>query len=271
MVDCAGSVKNHPAFRFVLGALVALVLSSTAACSSPAESAEDPPVPAKVSAVADGPAAREEPGTDEKDPGAPADAGAVVPSGTFVDPGPTPDAAVLARYAHLDPGHLVPKKLLDHAIAYFDFNKHLIDNQKVLTVVDFSQHSGKRRFFVVDLKSGAVDAYVVAHGKRSDPDFTGYATEFSNDEGSNMSSLGFALTDQVYVGVHGRSLRLQGLSPTNSNMLARAVVIHGAAYVVEGQDKQGRSLGCFALDQSEKDDIIDALQGGSLLYADRGA
>jgi hypothetical protein len=222
----------------------------------------------KVSAVSDGPAIREEPGTVETDPEAP-DAGvATAKSGSFVDPGPTPDASVLARYKHLDPTHLVAKKLLDHAIAYFDFNKHLIDNQKVLTIVDFSLHSGKKRFFVIDLATGAVTARVVAHGKRSDPDFTGYATEFSNDEGSNMSSLGFALTAQVYEGVHGRSLRLEGLSPTNSNMLARSVVIHGAAYVVEGQDKQGRSLGCFALDQDEKDDVIDALQGGSLLYAD---
>ena len=49
-------------------------------------------------------------------------------------------------------------------------------------------------------KTGVVTPAVVAHGKMSDPDYTGYATKFSNVEGSNMSSLGFVLTGATYTG-----------------------------------------------------------------------
>ena len=197
-----------------------------------------------------------------------------IPKDRFVDPGTpsttTPPPAT-SPYAYVDPTHVVPKKLLDRAVAYYDANKTVIPNRDYLTVVDFSKHSGKQRFYVVDRKSGAVKSFVVAHGKMSDPSWTGYATSFSNVPGSNQSSVGFAVTADTYYGSHGRSLRLEGLSPTNSNMYTRAIVIHGASYVVEGAAKQGRSLGCFALDETEKDDIIDMLEGGSLLYADLGA
>jgi hypothetical protein len=103
----------------------------------------------------------------------------------------------------------------------------------------------------------------------SDPNHTGYATTFSNVSGSNMSSLGFAITGAVYYGAHGRSLRLEGLSSTNSNMFDRAIVVHRADYVSEDFAKQGRSLGCFVFDPDFTDEIIDKIEGGSLLYAEQ--
>jgi hypothetical protein len=240
-------------------------------CSSAAEpddvsSASPAPGAGAGAAARGGPPAQEEVGSSEADPEAPPPK-PFVPKGTFVDPASV-NPAVIARYAYVDPSHVLPKTLAEHAIMFFDANRRLIDNTRFMAIVDFSLHSGEKRFFVVDMNSGDVEARVVAHGKNSDPNFTGYATHFSNEEGSNMSSLGFAITGETYDGIHGRSLRLNGLSPTNSNMLDRAIVIHGASYVVEGQAKQGRSLGCFALDETEKDDVIDELEGGSLLYAD---
>lgn len=210
--------------------------------------------------------------TQEGDPAALEGAStAFFPEGTFVDPGAppptTPPTPPKGPYAHLDPTHLVPAQLLSRAVSYFDANKAIITNRDYLTVVDFSPHSGKKRFFVIDMKSGVVKPHVVAHGKGSDPTWTGYATTFSNVSGSNMSSVGFAVTGETYFGSHGRSLRLKGLSPTNSNMLTRAIVIHSASYVIEGAAKQGRSLGCFVLDEAIKDDVIDMIEGGSLLYA----
>lgn len=178
-------------------------------------------------------------------------------------------ADVLSHYTNIDPDDVVPKSLRDDAIVYYDTNKDNLPNDKYLTVVDFSKASGKHRFFVMNMKTGKVSGIVVAHGSGSDPDNDGLPTKFSNVPNSNASSLGYYLTAETYTGNHGRSLRMDGLSTTNSNVRSRAVVIHGADYVSEGRAKQGRSWGCFALAQSAKDSIIDQLKGGSLIFAGR--
>lgn len=162
---------------------------------------------------------------------------------------------------------MIPTSLLEKAVVYFDANKSKLGNTNYLSIVDFSKNSAKKRFFIVNMKTGAVVSYYVAHGKGSDPDFDGLATKFSNTAGSNMSSLGFYRTAEVYSGAHGRSLRMDGLSASNSNVRARAIVIHGADYVHASATKQGRSNGCFAFPMSQKDDIITLLKGGSLIYA----
>lgn len=174
--------------------------------------------------------------------------------------------AIFARY-HVDPDGVVPKPMLLDALAFLDANKDKIHNKSYLTVVDFSKHSGKDRLFVVNLTSGAVAAHVVAHGSGSDLGNTGYATRFSNVNNSNETSLGYYVTGETYNGKHGNSLRLDGVSPTNSNARARAVVMHGADYVSEGRSKQGRSWGCLALPSSDKDAVIAKLKGGSVIYA----
>jgi hypothetical protein len=201
---------------------------------------------------------------------------------TAVDPSPptpAPDGFVevpvnipvppemMSKWSHLDPSKVVPAKLLSEALAYFEANAARIKNQKVLTIIDFSKQSGKKRFFVIDLKTGIVDQQVTSHGSGSDPNNDGVADSFSNVSGSNASSLGFYLAAETYVGKWGRSMRLDGLSTTNSNARARAVVIHGADYVLDGNAQQGRSWGCPALPLAKKDAVIDKLTGGSLIYA----
>ena len=137
-------------------------------------------------------------------------------------------------------------------------------------IIDFKQHNSKERFYIIDMESGRVESYLTAHGKNSDPDYDGYATKFSNTPDSLMSSLGFYLTAETYYGQNGYSLRLDGLSSTNSNARARAIVIHGADYVKPGK-KIGRSYGCPALEMRYHQDLIDRLKGGALLYAGLGA
>ena len=173
-------------------------------------------------------------------------------------------------YSHLDPDQLVPKNLLKEAIAYFDSHLEKIKNQRLMGVIDFKQHNSKERFYIIDMESGRVETYLTAHGKNSDPDYDGYATKFSNTPDSLMSSLGFYLTAETYNGQNGYSLRLDGLSSTNSNARARAIVIHGADYVKPGK-KIGRSYGCPALEMRYHQDLIDRLKGGALLYAALGA
>ncbi len=172
-------------------------------------------------------------------------------------------------YANVDPGHVVPADLLANALAFVVANKEKLDNTDYVTVVDFARHSGKNRFFLINLETGKVEPHVVAHGYGSDPNSTGFAKRFSNVDGSGMSSLGYYVTGETYQGKNGFSLRLDGVSNTNSHVRERAVVIHGASYVSPGRSSQGHSAGCFALADEESSAVIKKLKGGSLIYADR--
>jgi len=145
--------------------------------------------------------------------------------------------------------------------------KARIQNKRYIGIVDFSRHSSKQRFWIVDLQSGASRGMRVAHGTGSDPDGDGFATRFSNTPNSKASSLGFYLTGVLYTGKHGKSMRLHGLSSTNSNALSRAVVLHDSNYVREANVRQGRSFGCLAVANSEIGAALSALRGGALIYA----
>jgi len=173
----------------------------------------------------------------------------------------------LRKYDHLDPFHQVPTDLLEEAVVYFDKNKKKFPNQAYLVVIDFRPRSDKYRFFLVDLNSGEVEKYHTTHGTGSDRDADGIAERFLNVVGSNASSLGFARTAETYYGQFQRSLRLDGLSTTNSKLRERAVVIHGWGGAHEANVIQSLSLGCPALDWSVKDQIIDKIKQGALVYS----
>lgn len=168
------------------------------------------------------------------------------------------------NYAKIDPQNQIREAFLQKALKFFEYNKAKIDNEHYMTLIDFSKPSGARRLFQIDMYSGKVLSMLVAAGRGSDENGDGRATEFSNEDGSHMSSLGFYLTGDEYEGEHGSSLRLFGLSRTNSNVLDRAIVIHGADYVTE--DNAGRSFGCPAVSLKNVGPLIDRLKGGSLLY-----
>lgn len=174
------------------------------------------------------------------------------------------------EYHHIDPKHEVPTQALQQAISYYDQIKDKISNPRYLTVIDFSQHSRSERFFLINMKTGDVEALKVAHGQGSDSNHDGLAEKFSNQPNSKASSLGFYLTGEIYQGKYGTSLKLDGLSVTNSNARARAVVVHGAPYVSDELQKIGRSWGCPALDQKHSKRVIETIKEGSLIYAWRG-
>lgn len=178
-----------------------------------------------------------------------------------------PDGDTLAeKYSYLDPDHVVPSALLTRTLEYYEANQAKITNKRYIVIIDFSKHNSKKRFYLIDMSSGDVVGYLTAHGKNSDPDFDGYATTFSNTPNSLMSSVGFYLTAETYYGEHGYSLRLDGLSSTNSNARARAIVIHGADYVTDAP-LIGRSYGCPALDMDYYQEVISMIKGGALIYA----
>ena len=143
----------------------------------------------------------------------------------------------------------------------------------IVGVADFGQPSKELRFHLVDLARGKVESLLVAHGRGSDPSHTGWLQSFSNLPGSAATSQGDYLTSDYYCGHHGRSMRLEGLDPTNSNAAERAIVVHAAAYVgleiVRAHGVLGRSEGCFAVSQSDLDKVLDRLGPGRLLVANK--
>lgn len=141
-------------------------------------------------------------------------------------------------------------------------------------LVDFSAASGVPRLQIVDIANGRVlKNLLVAHGRGSDPANTGVVQRFSNRPGSNASSSGSFLIGDTYFGKHGRSRRLHGLDPENDQALARAIVIHSADYVSEGQARTagrvGRSQGCFTVSHGDLGEVLALLGPGRLLLAGR--
>jgi hypothetical protein len=141
----------------------------------------------------------------------------------------------------------------------------------VVGVADFAQASRDPRFHLVDVQNGHVSSFLVAHGRGSDPGHTGWLKRFSNDPGSSATSAGVYLTGDEYEGKHGRSMRLEGLDPSNCNAESRAVVVHGAWYVspqmIADHGKLGRSEGCFAFSEADLPRVLARLGPGRLITA----
>lgn len=140
-----------------------------------------------------------------------------------------------------------------------------------MAIVDFAAPSHLNRFHIIDLHGGLNAAMLVAHGIGSDPGHTGWLQRFSNEIDSEASCEGAFLMSDYYVGKHGRSQRLEGLDPTNSNALDRAIVVHGAWYsnrdMLAQHGKLGRSQGCFAVGEAELATVFAKLGEGRMIYA----
>lgn len=140
---------------------------------------------------------------------------------------------------------------------------------KIITVIDFSLPSYKKRFAVIDLgKRKLLHHTFTTHGKN-----TGglYAKDFSNKNGSLKSSLGFYKTGVTYNGKYGFSLKLHGLeNGINDQAYNRAIVIHPAKYVTQEfitkNKMAGRSWGCPALPPSVSSKIINTIKDGKYLF-----
>lgn len=152
---------------------------------------------------------------------------------------------------------------------FYTLQKKGLLQKNVVTLIDFSLSSNKKRLWVIDMTSKVIlYQSLVAHGKNTGEEF---ANRFSNQEASFMSSMGFYLTGEVYFGKHGLSLKLDGLEKgINDLARKRAVVIHGANYVsasfIALHKRLGRSLGCPAIPEPLSKEIISAIQGKSCLF-----
>ncbi len=145
-----------------------------------------------------------------------------------------------------------------------------LDGFHRLAVIDYSLPSTQPRLWVFDVDHGRLlFQELVAHGRNTGE---AMAHQFSNIDGSKMSSLGLFQTTDTYYGNNGYSLRLKGLDTGfNDRALDRAIVMHGAPYVSEAIAERlgrlGRSWGCPAVRQEVARGMIDTLKGGALLFA----
>lgn len=183
-----------------------------------------------------------------------------------------PVNALMSLYDSLDLGSLgLSQKAFDYAVSGYEklLTEGKIKKDNVLSILDFSLSSDKKRLFVLDLTNGElIYQTYVAHGRNSG---TKMATKFSNQPNSFQSSLGFYITGDVYQGKHGMSLRLEGEEKgINDKAMERGIVMHSADYVDESliakQGYIGRSQGCPALPGNIYQKVIKTIQNGSCLF-----
>ena len=163
------------------------------------------------------------------------------------------------------------RQAFDYALKGFNYllAKGKIVNNSIISIVDFSETSDKKRLFIIDLKNYKIlfNTYV-AHGQNSGKEF---ADNFSNRPESLQSSPGFYVTKETYFGSKGLSLKLEGEEQgINDNALSRGIVMHAAAYVnaalAQGRGFIGRSWGCPALAPELHQAIINKIKNGTCLF-----
>jgi len=142
-------------------------------------------------------------------------------------------------------------------------------SSSIITVVDLSKPSREKRMWIVDLASKQLLIHTwVAHGSGSG---TEVAKRFSDIDDSHQSSLGFYLTDNVYMGKHGRSLHLNGLDEGFNDLArAREIVVHAAPYVsqqtINATGRIGCSWGCPAVSPKISNKVINTIKDRTMLF-----
>jgi hypothetical protein len=106
-----------------------------------------------------------------------------------------------------------------------EYSKFKKFSEDFALLIDMSKRSGLNRIFLYDLKADTVVlAGLCAHGHGKN--YARIHPKFSNDIGSNCSSLGRYKIGAKYNGTFGTAYKLHGLDSTNSNAFKRFVVLH---------------------------------------------
>ncbi len=200
--------------------------------------------------------------------------GPVAPLGlaTTTKPAPLSVRVPVSASAPLDPRGLVRKDLMQRAMAALDIHHRKVPLRDRMYLVDFQKFSGEERLYEVDLLRGEVTAFRTCHGRGSDPQHSGYASDFSNTPDSYMSSVGaFATAGASYGAQQGPNVLLDGLEYSNDRARERAIIIHGADYAdpdfLAREGKLGRSYGCFSTAHTDLPGLRERMGEGRLLFA----
>lgn len=150
-------------------------------------------------------------------------------------------------------------------------------NQNVAIMVDYSLHSGKNRFFIVDLKNGSLtNKALVCHGSCKGNNSSDLCTNFSNEANSYCTTLGMALIGERDYSTWGSNYKfwLDGLEDSNKNLRSRVVVLHSWEGVKDEEiypNSLAMSWGCptISLNMLEKVDALLKTEKKVLLYSFR--
>jgi hypothetical protein len=186
-----------------------------------------------------------------------------------------PKSRSLAKiYRKVASKKVIPRRALINAFKFYEKNKRKRQlSGKYIAVADYTKNARSERLHLVNLTTGAISSYKVAHGRRSGP-VGGKVHSTSNRRGSNKTSKGFfkvGYKEGVTRTKGYRYLSVTGLEQGNrkvglpSRLGGRDVVMHTARYVNNG----GRSNGCFAIKPQDKRSIFNKIKG-SLLYSYTG-
>jgi hypothetical protein len=182
----------------------------------------------------------------------------------------TLEAVGLFNYMQLKDSGLAEKAFEYAYLGYRRLLKrHVLHKTGVLSICDFSQSSGSKRMYVIDVRNRRLLYHTyVAHGISSGREF---ANSFSNQPESYKSSLGFYVTRSTYFGSNGLSLRIDGVEKGINNMASRRnIVIHGASYVSERilhkYGLMGTTFGCPAIPEEMTTEIIPVLKNGTCFF-----
>lgn len=143
-------------------------------------------------------------------------------------------------------------------------------------IVDYTKPSTEERFYVIRLKTGAVEKMLGTHGQGSGNGAVAY--KFSNVKDSRQTSLGMYLLGEVYSGSYGPTMRMYGLEKSNDQAYNRDIVMHGAWYADKSFLKKtnpktkrpygrlGVSWGCPAVSLGDQKRLVPLLKEGALIY-----
>jgi hypothetical protein len=148
---------------------------------------------------------------------------------------------------------------LEAGLAARQRHRRQVSESSLWTLIDYSLPFTAVRLWVLDAEH---DHAVLMESRVSHAWRSGvlYATTFSNQQGSYLSSPGsFVTAEHPYTGRFGRSLRVRGLDPgVNDNVLQRAIIFHPSDMT--------HSLGCFMLPEAVAPRIVNAIAGGTFVY-----
>lgn len=169
----------------------------------------------------------------------------------------------------LDPQNVIPDDIQAEALAaYVHHAARMPFRGSEVVIVDYRKPSNEPRLFILNMRSGAVEAYYVAHGRGSDPGHTQVAMRFSDAPTTGMSSVGaFRGLERYQSPDNGPALRLAGLDWTNANAYDRLIVFHTAGYFDPAARRFGRSCGCFVVTRPAMERVYGVLADGGFLYA----
>jgi len=160
-------------------------------------------------------------------------------------------------------------------LAYLQSNqeklKNLIKNKRTITINDFTQKSGEKRMYVLDLYTGEVHRVRVAHGIGSGK--RDMVEKCSNKANSNATPPGFQIIgEQKSYSKFGSALEIHGLEKRNDNDLDRDIIFHPNKTEAQRQKLEAdrgyidHSEGCPQLTQEDYLQLRPLVEGGSLMY-----